>query len=234
MAHMADASFRLTREAVLEGSIRSLITAIDPQIRLLDAAELRASADAFLASRPGSGDIWLFAYGSLIWNPRIHYVERRIGLVRGYHRSFCLWTRIGRGTAEKPGLTLGLERGGACRGVVYRIAEAVAAQELEIVWRREMVTGAYTPRWITTSTAEGPVPALAFLVNRGHVRYAGRLSEDRVVATIAEAHGPLGTCAAYLFNTAAHLEELGIRDRPLLRLRDRMAAAIERASMPTS
>ncbi len=126
---------------------------------------------------------------------------------------------------------LGLERGGSCRGVVYRLAAAQAAQELEIVWRREMLTGAYAPGWVKVTTPAGPVSALAFRINRRHTRYAGRLSEEEIVATIAHAHGPLGACATYLFKTVAHLEELGLPDRRMSRLRDRVQAAMSREAV---
>lgn len=215
----------LTRDMILSDSIRALVQASDPTARLLTPEEQHASIDALLSEHGAGGDVWLFAYGSLIWNPLIHYAERCIGTVHGYHRCFCLWTHVGRGTAAKPGLVLGLERGGACRGVVFRIAAAEVRQELEVLWRREMLTGAYAPRWVTAATDQGPVRAIAFLINHDHPRYAGRLPEERVVAAIAEAQGPLGACATYLFNTVAHLEELGIRDRRLTRLRDRVAAA---------
>jgi glutathione-specific gamma-glutamylcyclotransferase len=220
---------RLTREVILGDSIRAMVEAIDPDAPLLSEDEHRASLETLFAERPDKGDVWVFAYGSLMWNPLIHYVETRLGLVRGHHRCFCLWSRIGRGTAQKPGLTLALERGGSCRGVLYRVAESIAAQELQILWRREMLTGAYAPRWLKVSTGEGPVHALAFLINRAHVRYAGKLPEERVITAIAEAHGPLGACATYLFNTVAHLEELGIRERKLARLRDLVRERIEQA-----
>jgi cation transport protein ChaC len=225
-----DPPLHLTRDVILSDSIRALVQASDPTARLLTPEEQRASIQALLRERAAGGDVWLFAYGSLIWNPLIHYVEKRVGTVHGYHRCFCLWTHIGRGTAAKPGLVLGLERGGACRGVVFRIAEAEVERELEVLWRREMLTGAYAPCWVTAATAQGPVSAIAFLINRAHARYAGKLPEERIVAAIAEAQGPLGPCATYLFNTVAHLEELGIRDRRLLRLRDRVAAAAMRDS----
>lgn len=219
--------FALTRESILGDSLRALVATADPSARLLTPEEQRASLRAVLDARPDRGDVWLFAYGSLIWNPLIAFEEKRIGTVHGYHRCFCLWSHIGRGTAAKPGLMLGLERGGACRGLVYRISESLALQELELVWRREMVTGAYGPRWVTAVTGAGKISAIAFLINRGHARYAGRLPEERVIRTIAEARGPLGPCATYLFNTVAHLEELGIRDRRLSRLRDRVTARME-------
>jgi cation transport protein ChaC len=224
--------FRLTREAILGNSIRAMVEAIDPDARLPSPDEHRASLEAILAGRPDKGDVWLFAYGSLMWNPLIDYVERSIGLVGGYHRRFCLWSHLGRGTVEKPGLTLGLERGGSCRGVLYRLAESQAAQELEVVWRREMLTGAYAPRWLKASTDQGPVHALGFLVNRAHVRYAGKLPEERIIAAIAEAHGPLGPCAAYLFNTVDHLETLGICEPRLARLRDLVRERMAQAAAP--
>jgi glutathione-specific gamma-glutamylcyclotransferase len=223
--------FELTREAILDGSIRRRIEAADPTLKLMSETEQRASLAAMLAERPdGPGDVWLFAYGSLIWNPTIHAIERQVAAVRGYHRRFCLWTRMGRGTDACPGLTLGLERGGSCRGVAYRIAAASAETELEVVWRREMITDAYRPRWLRMTTAHGPGWALGFLINRGHPRYAGLLSEARIAEAIAAARGPLGACATYLFNTIAHLEALGIRDQPLTRLRDQVVALQRQAA----
>ena len=221
---------QLTREAILGDGIRALLKQMDPELTLLSPEEHRASLARLFEERPEPGDVWLFAYGSLMWNPLIHFVEKRVGVVRGYHRYFCLWSRTGRGTVAKPGLTLALERGGCCRGVVYRIAQAQAAEELEVIWRREMLTGAYAPRWLKVETAAGPLNAIGFLVNRAHTRYAGRLPEEKIIAAIAEAHGPLGACATYLFNTVAHLEELGIRDRQLTRLRDRVAALMAQST----
>ena len=141
--------------------------------------------------------------------------------MRGYHRRFCLWTRLGRGTPENPGLTLGLDRGGSCRGVVYRIAEEAMQSELNLIWRREMFTNAYDPQWVKVVTKEGAVDAIAFVINRDYPRYA-RVEEDRVVDTIATAKGRMGECSTYLFNTVDHLQQLGIRDPVLERLRDRV------------
>lgn len=221
---------KLTRESVLSGEMRRLIEQHDPSVRVIPDAEHCASVAAILDRRPdGAGDVWLFAYGSLIWNPMIHFVDKRIATVHGYHRRFCLWTYLGRGSAEAPGLILGLDRGGACRGVVYSIAVATARAELELLWRREMITGAYCPRWVRVATADdNPVWAIAFLINRSHPRYAGLVPEDRIVESIARAHGALGPCASYLFDTAQHLQDLGIRDTRLSRLRDRVAQVLER------
>ena len=149
----------LTRENIKSGYIRELIRRADPDTRLLTDEELRASVRTILTPEMAGRDVWLFGYGSLIWNPAFHFVERRLGTLHGYHRRFCLWTHLGRGTPDCPGLVLGLERGGSCRGVLVRVAAEAAADELEIVWRREMVSGAYAPRWVTGRTAGGPVRA---------------------------------------------------------------------------
>ncbi len=224
-----DSSHKLTREAVLSGEMRRLLQKLDPTIPIVPDEAHRAAVAAILARHPeGGGDVWLFAYGSLIWNPMIHFVDKRIATVHGYHRRFCLWTHLGRGSAEAPGLILGLDRGGACRGLAYRIAAAIAQTELELLWRREMVTASYCPRWVRMTTESRRRGwAIAFVINRAHPRYAGLVPEERIVESIARARGALGPCAAYLFNTAQHLEALGIRDRHLFHLRDRVAQVLE-------
>jgi hypothetical protein len=139
---------RLTRDSIQSGSIRRLIAALDPSFRLLREAEIRASLDAMLRAPDPPRAIWVFAYGSLMWNPAFEFVEQRVGLVHGFHRRFCLWTHLGRGSPGAPGLMLALEPGGSCRGVVYRIAADAVATELEIIWRREMLSTSYVPRWV--------------------------------------------------------------------------------------
>jgi cation transport protein ChaC len=188
----------------------------------MSEAEIHASLDHMLDAPQAPREIWVFGYGSLIWNPAFEFVERRIGQVHGYHRRFCLWTHLGRGSPAVPGLMLGLLPGGSCRGVVYRVADAAVRSELEILWRREMIGGSYHPRWVPVLTQEGPVRAIAFAVNRANERYAGRLADAAVAAVIAKAAGRLGACSEYLFETVAHLAALGIHDRPLQRLCDQV------------
>ena len=218
----------LTRENLRSGWIQRLL--VTGGYKVLSEEELLASRRALLDQHPPGQDLWLFAYGSLIWNPAFHYVERRIGALHGLHRRFCLWTNLGRGTPERPGLVLGLDRGGRCRGVLYRLAAEEFDTELEIVWRREMVTGAYRPRWVEAATAEGRVRALTFVINREHDRYARALSDDDLIRTLATAQGALGSCADYLFHTAAHLTQLGIADAALERLCVAVRAHQERCS----
>lgn len=227
----AKGKIQLTRESIMDGSMRRWLATADPSVKLATDEEHAVAIAEMLKARPdASGDVWVFAYGSLIWNPTIHSLERHCADLRGYHRRFCLWTHLGRGTPDCPGLMLALERGGSCRGVVYRIAEAQAEHELMILWRREMVTGAYRPRWIKAVTPEGPVAAIAFTMNAKHQRYAGRLPEAQVAAVIARAEGALGPCHKYLFSTVEHLRELGIRDHGM----ERLARQVEALRRPAS
>lgn len=215
---MTEAPRPLTREDLLDPGRRQHLLSRYPWLRMLSEAELQESLQSILDQHAPGEDVWIFAYGSLIWNPTFQFGERRVGTLRGYHRRFCLWAHIGRGSPERPGLFLGLERGGQCGGIVFRIPADIARAELELIWRREMLTGAYVPRWVRVDTPEGPVRAVALLINRRYGLYAGRLDEGTVVAALASAEGRLGRCSDYLFNTLAHLEAEGIRDRMLRRL----------------
>jgi len=213
----------ITRETLKSGVLQKMIAAGDPTAQLLSFDELAASRRATLAAENPAGDVWVFGYGSLIWNPAFHFVERRTGVIHGWHRRFCLWTSLGRGTPDRPGLVLGLDRGGSCRGVVFRIAAAAVDEELDLIWRREMVTAAYVPRWVTAATPDGPVRAIAFTINRDQPRYAGRLSEEETARVLAGARGQLGSCREYFRSTLEHLVALGIRDHGLEALRHRIA-----------
>lgn len=211
----------LKREDIVQGRIEAWMIEAERQglFRRMPPAKRADSRRKALAAFRADEPIRLFGYGSLMWNPCIHYQDRRPGLVRGYHRSFCLWTPLGRGTPDCPGLTLALEPGGSCHGIVYRIDPKIADRELEIVWNREMITGAYRPRLLRVETADGPVRAIAFVANRDHERYACKLPVEKVADAVADAEGGLGRCADYLFNTVDHLDELGIADGTMHRLR---------------
>ena len=193
---------------------------------MLSDAAIEADLDARLARHPPGEDVWLFGYGSLMWNPAIEFAEQRSGAVHGWHRRFCLWLHMGRGSPDNPGLMLALERGGSCAGLLYRIPAAQARAELLLVWRREMFTGAYCSCWVTVRTAAGPVRAVTFVANRAHPRYAGRLEEASVAASLATANGALGSCATYLRETLGALQAAGLRDIALLRLQRTVAQAL--------
>lgn len=163
-------------------------------------------------------DIWVFGYGSLMWNPGFEHVESRPALLHGWHRSFCIYSHRYRGTPECPGLVLGLDRGGSCRGMAYRVAKSRALEALDYLWDREMVNGVYTPRILHPGTPGGRPPCHAYTVDRAHRQYAGGLPDDEMVRLIRQGVGLGGHNREYLANTVQHLDELGINDGPLHRL----------------
>jgi cation transport protein ChaC len=186
--------------------------------------ERAESRKRMLATLEPDEDVWVFGYGSLMWNPAFHYLERRPALLHGWHRSFCLWTPLGRGSPEAPGLVLGLDRGGSCCGIAYRIAAEDRETELKLLWQREMVGDGYRPRWARVRCREGSARAIIWVINRDGQRYAGKLPVETVARTLASAVGKLGSNRDYLENTVAHLDELGIAERPLHEILDRMRA----------
>ena len=164
---------------------------------------------------------WVFGYGSLMWNPGFPHLEARPALLHGYHRRFCLFSHNYRGTPEHPGLVLGLDKGGSCRGMAFLVDCKDSEPVLDYLHEREMATRAYTPRLVALQTAAEAVQGLAFVVNRRHQNYTGPLSLEATATLIADAAGKRGPCAEYLDNTVRHLEELAIDPgqlRPLLAL----------------
>jgi glutathione-specific gamma-glutamylcyclotransferase len=180
-----------------------------------------------LAQAP-PGDLWLFGYGSLLWKPGFDYTERRMATVRGWHRSFCIKVARFRGTRDLNGLMMALDRGGQCRGMIFRIPADQAQAVLHTLFRRELVVKppGTPPRWLTAQADEGPICALGFVVDRRSKFYSGKLSLEEVADTLSTAAGHWGTCAEYLHNTVSHLEELGIHDRNLWRLQALVADRI--------
>jgi glutathione-specific gamma-glutamylcyclotransferase len=208
----------LTREDLENDALRKTHLQLDHPLPVVSEPELYASLERLLASHPRSKDVWVFAYGSLIWNPLIRYQERRLTRIYGFHRSLCLHSRLYRGSIERPGLVLGLDCGGSCTGVAFRIAAREARAELRLLWRREMVLGSYAPRWVTARSAQGNVRAIAFVVNHDHSNYAAKLPEQTILDTLATACGRLGSCTEYLRETVAGLERYGIHDARLAAL----------------
>ena len=198
-----------------------------PELALMPLEAYEGSLEA--AIEGAGGDLWLFAYGSLIWNPLFHYVERRAAAATGLHRRFCLWSRMGRGTPEYPGLMLALDEGGHCEGFAFRIDAARVRDELTLIWRREMTLGSYDPRFVEVADGRGRrLRALTFVARPGVEHYAGHLPEATVVEVLARARGRLGSAADYLFETARCLRDHRIDDRALFdieaRVRERCSA----------
>jgi cation transport protein ChaC len=216
----------LTRELFESGLIEEIVARDAPALRLLSAEQRAASLRRMLDARP-PGDAWLFGYGSLIWNPMIHTVERRTARIDGWHRAFCLSTTVGRGSPAKPGLVLGLDEGGDCTGVAFRIADDVLEAELALLWKREMLAGAYVPRWLDVHDPHGARfgSAIAFTIDPAGHHYAGGLALDIVVGRLATASGALGSAADYLFRTCEGLRAHGVSDPALERLAARVRAA---------
>ena len=177
-----------------------------------------ASAPEVAACLARRCDIWIFGYGSLMWNPGFPHRVAEPALLHGWHRSFCIYSHRYRGTPERPGLVLGLDRGGSCRGMAFRVGAAHAAEALHYLWEREMVGGVYHMREVGVRTAAGVIPAHAFTVRRTHPGYAGRLSLERTAQLILQGLGGRGPCREYLENTVRQLECLGLVDGPLHRL----------------
>lgn len=192
--------------------------------------EVSAHVAAFLALDPApGGPLRLFAYGSLLWKAEVAHVAEMPGLVRGWHRSFCMRLPRFRGTEEFPGLMMALDRGGACRGVLMDLEPGEKAAQLDKLFRRELpyVPASNAPRWLRVATAQGPVPALGFVMDQTSPLYTGRQTAEAVAEVLSRACGYGGTGAEYLMNTVDQLERRGIHDSLLWRLQAMVAARIE-------
>jgi cation transport protein ChaC len=210
----------LKREDILNGLIEERVKEAE-RLGLTRRVppELREASKREILNQIGDGEVWLFGYGSLMWNPCIHFIDRQPAILQGYHRSFCLRTPTGRGTPEQPGLMLALQPGGCCHGIAYRIAQDVADHEFSVIWNREMVSGSYVPTLAAIETPIGNRHAATFVINTEHPRYAPDIPLPEAAAVIAVAEGWLGSCREYLFSTVEHLDELGVEDVPIHELK---------------
>lgn len=193
-------------------------------------------ADAAKMGNEGAGDRqaghWVFACGSLIWKPEFEPAETRVGHLHGYHRRFCIRIVHFRGTPEGPGLMMALDRGGSCRGLLQRIPPGALEESLHKLLRREMMlkSSANAARWVMVQTEAGALPALAPVIDRRAVNYAGRVDLETTADFLAGAAGHWGSCAEYLMNTVQHLRAAGLHDAYLWRLQEMVAARIEAAA----
>ena len=163
-------------------------------------------------------DLWVFAYGSLMWNPGFDFAESAPATLYGYHRALCIYSRIYRGTAERPGLVLGLDRGGACRGIAYRVPAPTTASVFDYLEQRERSRGEYVPRRCPVRLEDRVVPALAYIANRAHYDYARALGLAEMAPLVRRGTGRHGRNVDYLANTLRHLEALGVHDSRLQQL----------------
>ena len=177
-----------------------------------------------------SQDLWVFGYGSLMWRPGFPFVERIEARLIGAHRALCVYSFFHRGTPERPGLVLGLDLGGACRGIAYRVAAVERAGTIAYLRAREQVTTVYRecmrPVWLTGDPRR-QVPALCYMVDRSHPQYAGRLSLEQQLHHVRQGHGQSGANRDYLIATVSALEGLGYRESQLHVLAERLKGSHE-------
>lgn len=196
-------------------SLESLFATSGASFRLLTEEQRQASLDASLSHWNGQDDLWVYGYGSLVWRPEFNYAERRPALLKGYHRALCLWSRVNRGTPQRPGLVFGLDAGGSCRGMAYRIPAPEVPHTMSELWKREMPSGAYLPKWLGCATGPGDIRALTFVMDRSKDAYVRDLTHEQLLAIVRDAHGSYGSCTEYVLETAQALKEAGIHDRKL-------------------
>ena len=171
-------------------------------------------------AEPATGELWVFGYGSLMWRPGFEFVERVPARLIGEHRALCVYSFVHRGTPEKPGLVLGLDRGGACRGVAFTVDGKRRAAAVNYLREREQVTSVYREvrRSVWLENEPRRVSALTYVVDRGHVQYAGRLSLAEQLRHVQQGHGQSGNNRDYVLSTVGAIEAAGFRDLPLHRL----------------
>ncbi|MCA3630235.1 MAG: gamma-glutamylcyclotransferase [Methylobacterium sp.] len=179
-----------------------------------DSARKRRSSIA--GPLPADSEFWVFGYASLMWKPGFEFEERRRGILRGFHRSLCVYSNRHRGTAERPGLVMGLDRGGSCRGMAFRIAREKVEATHAYLTEREQINRVYFEVYPRVRLEDGrAIRALAYVVDRNHVQYAGRLAHAEILRLIAQGHGQSGACRDYVLNTLRSMAEIGMTDHAL-------------------
>jgi cation transport protein ChaC len=162
------------------------------------------------------GELWVFGYGSLMWRPGFAYAFRCKAMLRGWRRSLCIYSHVYRGTPEKPGLVLGLDRGGACAGVAFRVKASLREPTIRYLRDREQATSVYLERMVPVTLESGErVSALTYVADRVHGQYAGRLDRETMLTIIQAGHGQSGDNAAYVTETHDHLAAIGVHDSDL-------------------
>ena len=178
-----------------------------------------ARADSVTApgrEEPTHGELWVFGYGSLMWRPGFTYSLRCKAMLRGWRRSLCIYSHHYRGTPDRPGLVLGLDRGGACPGVAFRVEAALREPTIRYLREREQPTAVYIERMVPITLESGDrVSALTFVADRMHRQYAGRLAREAMLERVRAGAGASGDNAAYVTETCDHLLAIGVRDRDL-------------------
>ena len=187
-------------------------------IRTMNSDELSDSVQQMLKGINLKDGVWVFGYGSLMWNPDFILAEKRTGTVTGYHRRLCLKSIVYRGTPDYHGLVFVLDKGVSCQGIVYRIAEENIHSEMQKIWEREMFAGTYIPSWVNVTTKQGSISAVTFVINHEHEHYIPGLELEEIAERVVKAEGTCGSCHDYVQNTVKSLHQLGLRDPALEQL----------------
>jgi cation transport protein ChaC len=202
----------LNRDAICSGAYLGSFDSL-PKELLWTQAQIDASLAETMRFRPDGGDVWVFAYGSLMWNPISKFDTRRIATLHGWHRSFCMRVIAGRGSPDQPGRMLALEPGGSTQGVALRLCPSTLEDELRILWTREMVTGAYRPTWAPITLDDGTETlAIAFVADREQSQYEADSGASVIAPSMAVATGSFGTNAEYVFKLQRALADCNMSD----------------------
>lgn len=189
----------------------------------MDLAQFRAALPR--------GDLWVFGYGSLMWSPGFPFRERSVGLLRGYHRALCILSVRYRGTHRRPGLVMGLCRGGSCWGMAFRIPAARVAHSLARLWQREMRRRVYYARLVPLRISRGRrIRALAFVADPDHAQFTRELDLHSRAQLVAQGVGERGRCTDYIRHTLEHMYALGVSDPHLARVLETAEAIRARAA----
>ena len=181
-------------------------------IRTLTSRDLVVSVQRILKGRNIEEGVWVFGYGSLMWNPDFKFVEKITGVVEGFHRSLCLKSTVYRGSPDYHGMVFGLDKGFSCQGIAFRISPENIWAELQKVWEREMFAETYIPTWVSVRTEKGVVSAITFVINPAHEHYLPNLDLDTIAKRVFRAEGKCGSCLDYVRNTVNFLHQLELSD----------------------
>jgi cation transport protein ChaC len=196
--------------------LQRMTSPYDPALR--DGARMMADTLAHWRTQGPRPDLWVFAYASLVWRPEFEAVEQRMARVHGHHRCLQMWSRVNRGTPERPGLVFTLLPGGSCSGLALRVPHEQVEALMPTLWAREMPNPVYDPKWLLCRTSQGPVRALAFTLSRHSPSFTGHLSPERYRDIFTHSRGRYGTTLDYARQTFEGLLQHGIHDRALERL----------------
>ncbi|MDH7790419.1 gamma-glutamylcyclotransferase [Ochrobactrum sp. AN78] len=174
-------------------------------------------------------DFWVFGYGSLMWRPGFAHVETMRARLHGYRRSLCIYSHVHRGTPDHPGLVLGLDAGGSCLGIAFRVPGDMTDEVMVYLREREMSNQVYHEKWLRLRLADGRnVQAVTYVADRRHIQYAGSLKAEDAAAIVASAQGDSGANVDYVSNTLEHLRNMRVRDHALEHVNDLICNKVNR------